>query len=142
VHYPIFLDLTDRKVLVVGGGKVALRKIRGLIEAGANVTAVAPRFESELAAMPIRRIRRKYRAPDLAGVSLVFAATDQRDVNRRIGAAAKRRGILANVADAPAECDFLVPARLAKGSIQIAISTGGTAPRIASEMRKKLEQIL
>ena len=142
VHYPIFLNLKDRAVLVAGGGRVGLRKVRGLVEAGARVTVVSPRFEPEFEDLPVRLVRREFRSSDLAGISLVFAATNNRAVNRRIGALAKRKGIFANIADSAAECDFLVPARASRGNLQIAVSTGGASPRLASELRKKLEQIL
>ena len=141
-HYPIFLNLTDRSVLVVGGGKVGLRKARGLVEAGARVTVVASEVVREFESLPVRLIRRRFRESDLRGKCLVFAATNDRATNRRIGAAAQRRGILANIADSAEECDFIVPARVRKAGIHIAISTGGAAPRIASDLRKKLEQIL
>src|SRR5690348_14721590 len=133
-HYPVFLDLRGRPVLVAGAGKVALRKTRGLVEAGAAVTVVAPRFEPEFAALPVRRVRRRFRASDLEGATLVFAATDDRAVNRRIGVAARRRGIWANIADAAAECDFIVPARLERSGAQIAIATGGRNPRLSAEL--------
>jgi len=141
-HYPIFLNLKNREVLVVGAGKVGLRKVRGLLEAGAQVIVVAPVFDPEFEALPVRIVRRRFRDSDLAAVALVFAATDSREVNRRVGALAKRKGILANIADSASECDFLVPARVSKGAVQVAISTGGTSPQLASELRKKLGQIL
>lgn len=141
-HYPIFLRLKDRPVLVVGAGKVALRKTRGLVEAGAKVTVVAPECESEFDALPIRMMRRRFRASDLVGYVLVFAATDDRLTNHRIGIAAKGKGVFANIADSADECDFVVPARLQRGTVQIAISTGGESPRISAELRKKLEESL
>ena len=141
-HYPIFLDLRGRPVLVVGAGPVGLRKARGLVEAGASVTVVAPVWLAEFDALPIRRIERRFRAADLDGAALVFAATGDRAVNRRIGAAARRRGIFANIADAAGECDFIVPARLERDGIQIAVSTGGRSPRLAAELRQKLESVL
>jgi len=98
-HYPVFLDLKDRPVLLVGAGKVALRKARGLVEAGARVTVVAPDALPEFDELPVRLVRRPFRASDLAGVVLVFAATDDRLVNHRIGVAAKGKGIFANIAD-------------------------------------------
>src|ERR1041385_1519004 len=88
-HYPIFLDLKDRPVLVVGAGKVALRKTKALVDAGARVTVVAPESEPEFESLPVRRIQRRFRATDLAGMMLVFAATDDRLTNHRIGIAAK-----------------------------------------------------
>lgn len=141
-HYPIFLDLKDRAVLVVGAGKIALRKTKGLLEAGARVTVVAPDWEPEFDTLPVRMVPRRFRATDLAGVMLVFAATDDRLTNHRIGIAAKGRGVFANIADSSEECDFVVPARLHRGSVHIAVSTGGENPRLAAELRKKLEEIL
>ncbi|HTS65164.1 MAG TPA: bifunctional precorrin-2 dehydrogenase/sirohydrochlorin ferrochelatase [Candidatus Acidoferrales bacterium] len=140
--YPIFLDLKDRTVLVVGAGKVALRKAKGLLEAGARITVVAPHHLAEFSRLPVRLIEREFRAADLAGVALVFAATGDRITNHRIAIAARGRGIFANIADSAAECGFLTPARLARGSVQIAISTGGTNPRLSAELRRKLEQAL
>jgi precorrin-2 dehydrogenase / sirohydrochlorin ferrochelatase len=141
-HYPVFLDLKDRPVLVVGAGKVALRKTRGLLEAGARITVVAPDCEPEFEELPVRLVRRRFRASDLAGALLVFAATDDRLTNHRIAIAAKGRGQFANIADSAEECGFLVPARLHRGDVQIAISTGGESPRLTAELRKKLEEIL
>jgi siroheme synthase-like protein len=141
-HYPVFLDLKDRPVLVVGAGTVALRKTRGLLEAGARVTVVAPEALPEFDDLPVRLLRRRFRASDLLGVALVFTATDDRAVNRRVGMAAQGRGVFANVADSAAECSFLVPARVNRGNVQIAISTGGTSPRVSAELRRKLDAIL
>ena len=141
-HYPIFLNLRDRPVLVVGAGKVALRKTRGLVEAGARVTVVAPEFEPEFGILPVRLIRRRWRAGDLARADLVFAATDDRQVNHRVGLEARRRGVFANIADSAAECDFVVPARMERGGVQIAIATGGRDPRLSAELRRRLEDVL
>ena len=129
-------------MVVVGAGKVALRKTRGLVAAGACITVVAPRSESEFAGLPVRMVKRRFRVSDLEGAALVFAATDDREVNRRIGVAAQRRGILANIADAAAECDFVVPARVERGIVQIAIATGGRNPRVSAELRRKIEELL
>ena len=141
-HYPIFLDLRGRRVLVAGAGKVALRKTRGLLEAGARVTVVAPHSEPEFKTLPVQLVARRVRAADLDGAVLAFAATDNRQANRRIALEAKRRGIFANVADAADECDFVVPARLQRGFVQIAIATSGRSPRISAKLRQKLEKIL
>lgn len=140
--YPIFLDLKDRPVLVVGAGTVALRKTRGLVDAGARVTVVAPDVLREFDDLPVRVMRRPFRAADLGGAVLVFAATDDRHVNHRIGIAAKGRTIFANIADSAEECDFVVPARVEHGDVQIAVSTGGKSPRLSAELRRKLESLL
>ena len=141
-HYPVFLDLKGRPVLVVGAGKVALRKTRGLVDAGARVTVVAPEWNEAFGSLPVRRVTRRFRASDLEGMALVFAATDDRAVNRRIGIAAKGRGLWANIADSAEECDFVVPARVGRGAVQIAVSTGGENPRLSAELRAKLDEIL
>jgi siroheme synthase-like protein len=142
MHYPVFLDLRDRSVLVVGAGNVALRKTRGLLEAGARITVVSPETLAEFDSLPVRLVRRAFRPSDLSGAALVFAATNNRAVNHLISLAARRRGILANIADSAAECDFLVPSRVVHDGIQIAISTGGRSPRLAAGLRRMLEQFL
>ena len=129
-------------MLVVGAGKVALRKTKGLLEAGARVTVVAPECEGEFEDLPVRMVRRRFRASDLAGAVLIFAATDDRLTNHRIGIAAKGKSVFANIADSAEECDFVVPARVEQGNLQIAVSTGGTNPRLAADLRKKIEGVL
>ncbi|MBZ5620012.1 MAG: bifunctional precorrin-2 dehydrogenase/sirohydrochlorin ferrochelatase [Acidobacteriia bacterium] len=141
-HYPIFLDLKDKPVLVVGAGKVALRKTKGLLEAGARITVVAPEWEPEFETLPVRMVERRFRASDLGGCLLAFAATDDRLTNHRIGIAAKGKGVFANIADSAEECGFIVPARVERGSVQIAVSTGGESPRLSAELRKRIEEIL
>ena len=89
-----------------------MRKTRGLVEAGARVTVVAPEVGTEFDDLPVRLVRRRFRASDLAGAVLVFAATDDRLINHRIGIAAKGKGVFANIADSAEECDFVVPARV------------------------------
>lgn len=127
---------------MVGAGKVALRKTTGLVEAGARVTVVAPEWEAEFASLPVRLIARRFRASDLSGVALVFAATNDRLTNHRIGIAARGRGLFANIADSAEECGFIVPARLEHGVVQLAISTGGKSPRLSAELRRKIEESL
>jgi precorrin-2 dehydrogenase / sirohydrochlorin ferrochelatase len=141
-YYPIFLDLKDKPVLVVGAGKIALRKTRGLVEAGARVTVVAPEWEPEFESLPVKIVARRFRATDINNMCLIFAATDDRLANHRAAVAAKGRSTLVNVADSQPECDFIVPARVSKGSLQVAISTSGENPRVSAELRRKLEDIL
>lgn len=143
VYYPIFLDLRSRHVLVAGGGTVALRKARGLAEAGARITVVAPVVREELRAVASEVHVRPYAAADCAGKALIFAATDQRAVNARIGRDAAALGIPANIADAPEECGFIVPARFHHGAeLQVAVSTGGTDPRRAVAIRDRIRDFV
>ena len=129
-------------MLVVGGGKVGLRKARGLLEAGARVTVIAPEWESDFETLPVRLVPRRFRASDLGNAVLVFAATNDRLTNHRIGIAAKGKGVFATIADSAEECHFIVPARVQRGSVHVAISTGGDNPRLSAELRKKRDEIL
>jgi siroheme synthase-like protein len=142
--YPIFTDLAGRGVLVVGGGTVAARKVRRLVQAGARVTVVAPELCAglrETAADPhVDVMKREYRSADIEGKWLVVAATDDEELNRRVSAEAAAARIFCNVVDQPELCTFQVPARVRRGLLQIAISTGGASPALAKRMRKRLER--
>ncbi len=133
--YPIVLRLRDRRVLVVGGGKVAARRAGGLAEAGARVVAVSPEFAPAFRRLgethAVRRIKRPYESGDVAGAGLVVAATDDHEVNARVRADARRAGILVSVADDSEHSDFLVSAVARRGDLVLAISTGGgqSSPR-------------
>jgi precorrin-2 dehydrogenase/sirohydrochlorin ferrochelatase len=142
--YPITLKLRGRRALVVGGGEVARRKVEALLEAGAHVKAVAPQFCDSLAEMAIDELiecrRRRYREDDLDGVWLVIGATDDPAANAQVAADAEARGLLVNIVDQPELCSFLVPATVRRGSLVIAVSTGGSSPALARRIRLTLEQ--
>jgi siroheme synthase-like protein len=142
-YYPLFLDLSGRRCLVVGGGGVAERKVKMLLACGALVTVVAPRINKGLRRLAevagVRIIERAFRNVDVRPAALVFAATNQREVNHKVREAASVRGILVNVADDPQLCDFIVPSIVRKGSIVIAISTSGTLPMLAKKLRQEIE---
>jgi precorrin-2 dehydrogenase/sirohydrochlorin ferrochelatase len=139
--YPIALDLSGRRALVVGGGEVALRKARALADAGAHVRVVAPklvagftedgRFECFAA---------RYEKGHLEGARIAVAATDDEAVNRQVAEDARAAGVLVNVVDRPELCDFIVPAQVRRGDLLIAISTGGAAPALAKRLRERLEK--
>jgi precorrin-2 dehydrogenase/sirohydrochlorin ferrochelatase len=138
--YPLMLNLSGRRAVVVGGGKVALRKARALAEAGARVRVVAPEFLPEFAADGrFECVREPYAARHVAGAFLVIAATDDEAVNARVAADARAAGALVNVVDRPALCDFIVPAVVERGRLRIAVSTGGAAPSLARKLRERLE---
>jgi precorrin-2 dehydrogenase / sirohydrochlorin ferrochelatase len=139
--YPIFLSLTGRRALVVGGGKVALRKAQDLADAGAAVCVVAPKF---LAALRkdnrLRCHKAVYEARMLGGMFLVIAATDDETVNARVAADAAEACVMANVVDRPSLCDFIVPAVVRRGRLTVAVSTGGAAPSLARRLRERIEK--
>ena len=137
--YPIVLDLTGVHVVVVGGGRVALRKIQGLLAAHADVTVVAPSTVDEIGELPVRVVARAYETGDLAGARLVITATDDPAVNAAVAADAADRGIWVNSADDPANCTFTLPAIARSGPVTVAVSTGGASPALASHLRGEIE---
>ncbi len=138
--YPVALELGGRDCLVVGGGGVALRKAQALAAAGARVRVVAPRHEAALAEDGRFTLIKAAYAPEyVAGAHLVVAATDDKAVNRRVAADARAARVWVNVVDRPELCDFIVPARLQRGHLTVAISTGGAAPRLSARLRRELE---
>lgn len=139
--YPIFLDLRGRRCVVVGGGKVANRKARKLLQAQALVKVVSPEIEPRLESIAVEAERRPYESGDLAGATLAFAATDSREANAAVTREAKERGIPVNVADKPSEGDFALPSTLRRGGLQVAVSTGGASPTLAREIRQELEEM-
>jgi precorrin-2 dehydrogenase/sirohydrochlorin ferrochelatase len=139
--YPMMLDLAGRRAVVVGGGKVALRKARSLADAGAAVRVVAPDLLPEFAADGrFECAAEKYAARHLAGALIVVASTDDEAVNAQVAADARAAGVLVNVVDRPALCDYIVPALVERGRLLLAISTGGAAPSLARKLRERLEK--
>jgi uroporphyrin-III C-methyltransferase/precorrin-2 dehydrogenase/sirohydrochlorin ferrochelatase len=140
---PIFVNIKQQPCLVVGGGAVAARKVVLLLKAQAKVTVVAPELSRELTEMEksgaITYIQRHFEDDDIKHPVLVIAATDQRDVNIRVSALGKARGVPVNVVDNPELCSFIMPSIVDRFPVQIAISTGGASPVLARMIRTKLE---
>ena len=141
VLYPIFLDLSGRRCVVVGGGEVANRKARKLLQARAEVVVISPGVKPELESVATEVRRRPYEAGDLEGAYLAFAATDSREANAAVVREAKERGIPINVVDRPSEGDFALPSVLRRGRLQVAVSTGGASPTLARRIKGELEDI-
>ncbi len=142
-YYPISLDIQKKPCLVVGGGKVAERKIFSLLEYEAKVSVVSPGITAAIAALvqekKISYEPRKFKTEDLENISLVISATDDEQVNIRVAQEAQKRKILINVVDVPAESTFIVPAVIKRGDLTISISTGGKSPALAREIKKKIQ---
>jgi precorrin-2 dehydrogenase/sirohydrochlorin ferrochelatase len=139
--YPVNLDLSGRRVLVVGGGQVAARKVAGLLRAGAVVTVVAPEAVSEIAEDPdVRWHQRPYRRGEVASYRLAITATDDPAVNRQVARDGDAANVLVNSADDPANCSFILPAVVSRGDLQLTVSTNGRSPAFASWARRRLEQ--
>jgi siroheme synthase-like protein len=145
-YYPIYLDIEDRAVLIIGGGEVCTRKAEAMMKYGGRVTIVSPAFTDEIerwANDGVLALRRKlYDESDLDGASIVIASTDDQCVNARIARDCRRRKIPVNVVDVTHLCEFIVPAILETGSIQIAISTGGKSPALARTLKEDLRNFV
>lgn len=139
-YYPIFMDVTARDCLVVGGGEVGYRKAVGLFRSNARVRVVSKAFFPKFATNSgISLTCKSYEASDMGNAFLVFAATNNRALNEQIQADAKGRGILCNVVDAPS--DFILPSVVERGDLVCAVSTSGSSPALAKKIRRDLEQM-
>jgi precorrin-2 dehydrogenase / sirohydrochlorin ferrochelatase len=132
------LDLRGRDCLVVGGGRVALEKVQGLLDCAATVTVVAPQIDDELRCLPIIVLLRPFEAADAADRFLVIAATNDRSVNIEVAAASR----LCNVADDPELCNFILPAIVRQDPILIGVSTGGASPALAQRIRDDIADVI
>lgn len=143
-YYPIFLNIRGKRCVVVGGGLVALRKVKALIDHGAKVEVISPELCPELSQMAqngtIRLQRRSYDSGDLEGAVIAIAATDDGETNNKVAEEARAKGVLINVVDDLEHSDFIVPAQFHRGDITIAVSTAGRSPALARKIRTKLEK--
>lgn len=140
--YPVNLLVAGRPVLVVGGGRVATGKVRGLLEAGADVTVVAPDVAPELEALPVTIERRPYRAGEVAGYRLAVTATGDARVDQQVFDDAEAASVWVNSADDPDRCSFTLPARVRRGDVLVTVSTGGRSPAMAAWLRDRLEDVV
>lgn len=140
--YPINLKIQDRSCLIIGGGEVAARKIEQLLVCGADVKVISPTVCSSIRELAdngkIEWKKREFRPGDLAGAFLVFAATNNGEVQSEVIAEAHRLDLLVNSADLPDACTFQVPAAVRRGDLLLAVSTGGGSPALSAWIRKKL----
>lgn len=143
--YPIFLELSGRRVVVIGGGTVAVRKAQSLLATGARLVVVAPRIDKMMTALCKSKnaelIKSKYSKEYLTEAVLAIAATNNHELNKQIYKDCQELEVLCNVVDEPEFCDFYVPAVVRRGDLQIAIGTEGNCPAYAGHIRKKLEKI-
>ncbi len=142
-YYPVFLNLKGRLCVVIGGGSVAERKVRGLLRAGANIKVVSPGITKGLEELvrggQIHYINRTYQREDIKDAFLVIAATADVDINKAVFNDA--RNIPVNVVDVPELCSFIVPSIVSRGALTIAISTSGVSPAMAKSIREELEEL-
>ncbi len=143
-YYPLFLDLTRRRVVVIGGGRVAERKVRQLLDCRAEITLISPiatpRLQAWHRAGRLRWQQRCYRRSDLRGAWLAVSATDQSSVNRQVATDGARRKIWTNVVDDPGRSSVIAPAWFRRGALVVAFSTGGASPALAQQLRRRLSR--
>ena len=142
-YYPVFLDIKDREVLIVGGGRVAQRKAATLLGFGARVRVVSRKLTRELEHLVdeglVEWMGPEFSEESLGGVFLVIAATDDADLNHQVSQAAEKRGVLVNAVDQPQDCSFIVPSIVRRGDLMLAVSTSGKSPALAKKIRGELE---
>jgi len=143
-YYPIFLNISGKRCVVIGGGQVALRKARTLMEHGASVEVISPDLCPELRRLTeskeLHVLSREYQPGDLQGAFVVITATDDDALNRRVAEAANRHAALVNVVDDARNSHFILPSCLRRGDITIAVSTSGKSPALARKIRTRLEE--
>ena len=143
-YYPIYLDIENRSVVIIGGGNVCARKAETMMKYGARVTVVSPEFTEEIEGWAregcLALQRKEYDPSDLDGANIVIASTDVQQVNEQIAADCRARRIPVNVVDVTPLCEFIVPAIIESGSIQIAVSTGGKSPALARTLKEDLQR--
>jgi precorrin-2 dehydrogenase/sirohydrochlorin ferrochelatase len=145
-YYPVFLKLKNKKCVVIGGGKVAERKVKGLLGKGALVTVISLSLTQELERLErqgeIKVRRRGYRASDLQGALLAMVATDNKELNRSVAREGRAKGVLINVVDNLRHSDFISPSIIERDDVIVAISTSGRSPALARKLRVELENYL
>lgn len=143
-YYPVFLKVSGRRCVVVGGGQVALRKVKTLLEQGAGVVVISPDICPELIELAeagqIEALCRSYRTGDLKDAFIAIAATDDNETNLQVVKEARDRVVLVNVVDDAENSDFIVPSYLRRGDVTIAVSTAGRSPALARKIRTRLEK--
>jgi siroheme synthase-like protein len=146
MFYPIFLNLEHHRIVVIGGGEVAERKIESLLDTGATIAVISPEVTPHIASLSaqnrIELFNRAYAPGDCAGAALVFSATGDTETSKAIYAEAKTLGVFINTADQSAQCSFIMPAVVRRGDIGVAISTSGTSPALAARLRHKISGVI
>jgi precorrin-2 dehydrogenase/sirohydrochlorin ferrochelatase len=146
MFYPVYLNLKGRRVVVIGGGEIAERKVESLLDSGASVLVISPEVTPRINSLSeqkrIEVRNRAYIQGDCFGAALVFSATDDPEINRTVYNEATGLGVFINTADQPAHCSFIMPAVVRRGDIGVAISTSGTSPALAALLRRKISGVI
>jgi len=145
-YYPIYIDIRNKLVTVIGGGEVALRKVQDLLAAGALIRVISPEFHDGFSGLisshgeRVEALHRPYMRGDLKGSRLVFSATNDSAVNREVFREADEAGIFINAVDDPPNCSFIIPSSFSRGDLSVCVSTGGASPAMSAKIRRLLEE--
>lgn len=142
MQFPVNLTLHGRPVLVVGGGRIALRKVQQLLMADAQVTVLSPLFVDPFSFLPVTLVQREYVTGDVDAFRLVITATGNTPVDQQIFDECEEKGIWINSADDPDRCSFTLPATFRRGALMVTVSSGGASPALASWLRSRLEEVI
>ncbi len=142
-YFPFFIDISGKRCLIAGGGRIALHKIKKLLPFSPEIHVVSPEICGEISGIPGLHIEpRGFLPRDLDGAFFVIAATDRPEINSEISRLCRERNILCNAVDSPADCSFYFPALAQRGDVTVGVSTSGKSPLIAAEIRRKAEKLL
>jgi siroheme synthase-like protein len=144
IYYPILLNIQGKRFVVIGGGEVALRKVKMLLDCGANIIVISPKPHPDIIKLSKKKAlcltQRNYDTRDLRKAAVVVACTDVKKVNRKVADDAKKARVLVNVADDAEPSDFILPSFFRRGNLLVAVSTSGVSPALARRIRTKLEK--
>jgi len=145
-YFPLFVDLSDKRILVVGGGSVATRKVKNLLKFTKKVNLVSPEVTRDIKELvregKVKWIRRRFRPSDLRGVDLVVVAVDDKKLHGRIYNLCRKKRILCNSVDSPEYCNFIFPSFIRRGELVVGVSSSGKVPALSRAVREKLENFL
>lgn len=142
LNFPVFLNLTDKKILIVGGNKVALQKVRKMEDYCSDIIVIAPQIIPEIKERKCQCLERQFHEEDLNGISLVIVTTDDNDFNHQVSLICKAHHLLVNVEDDTPYCSFSMPTSFHQGDLSFGISSGGYAPMMAICLKEKIEAVL
>ena len=142
-YFPMYIELKEAPCLVVGGGRLAWRKVEVLLDFGAEVTVVAPILIKELKQnLKIRAITRPFQKGDIEEMALVVAATENEELNHRISVLCRKKNIPVNAVDQKEDCTFIFPAYVKHGQVTAAVTTGGSSPALAKYLKREIEKVI
>lgn len=141
-YFPIHINITEKEILIVGGGNVAFQKLKTLLKFTGKITVISENISEDIYSTGVTCIRKSFETNDLEGFDIIYAATDNKEVNELIFIKSRGLGSLVNVVDNPEISDFISPAVLIHNGNSISVGSDGKSPKKSVEIRNKIEQFL